>query len=71
MGWGIEMIFFYEDKLFIGFMMGMFIYDNSNFVNFIFFFGFEYVCVCDFVYVKDDIVYVILRDGIECMGIFN
>ena len=42
MDWGIETIFPHDDKLFIGSMTGMFIYDNSNPANPTFLSGFEH-----------------------------
>lgn len=71
MGWGIETIFPHKDKLFIGSMTGMFIYDNSDPANPTFLSGFEHARACDPVYVKDDIAYVTLRDGTACTGTSN
>jgi len=71
MGWGIETIFPYQDKLFIGSQTGMFIYDNSNPADPTFLSGFEHARACDPVFVKDNIAYVTLRDGTACTGTSN
>lgn len=71
LGWGIETIFPYEDKLFIGSNSGMFIYDNSNPANPTFMSSFEHARACDPVVVKDNYAYVTLRDGTMCEGFNN
>jgi hypothetical protein len=71
LGWGIETIFPYEDKLFIGSNSGMFIYDNSNPANPTFLSAFAHARACDPVVVKDNYAYVTLRDGTTCQGFNN
>lgn len=71
LGWGIETIFPYEDKLFIGSNSGMFIYDNSNPSAPAFLSEFQHARACDPVFVKDNYAYVTLRDGNECQGFVN
>ncbi len=70
-GWGIETIFPYQDKLFIGSNAGMFIYDNSNPAAPSFLSNFEHARACDPVFVKDNYAYVTLRSGNECDGFTN
>jgi hypothetical protein len=70
-GWNIETIFPYKNKLFLGSTTGMFIYDNSDpsapkqLANF------EHGRACDPVVVHDDIAYVTLRTGNMCAGTQN
>lgn len=70
-GWGIETIFPYEDKLFIGSSTGMFIYDNSNPSAPKQLSTFQHGRACDPVVVQDDIAYVTLRTGTACAGTQN
>lgn len=65
-GWGIETIFPYEDKLFIGSQRGMYIYDISNPTAPLRLSLFEHVQSCDPVVVQDTIAYVTLRGGATC-----
>ena len=70
--WGIETIFPYEDKLFIGARNGMHIFDNSNPSNPVQVSSFLHVRSCDPVVVQDDTAYVTLRGGFEeCNGFTN
>jgi hypothetical protein len=71
LGWGIETIFPYEDKLFIGSNSGMFIYDNSNPASPTQLSTFEHARACDPVFVQGDYAYVTLRDGNLCQGFVN
>lgn len=70
-GWGIETIFPYKDKLFLGAQNGMYIYQrrSNGEVNFIS--KYEHITSCDPVVVQDDIAYVTLRNGVECNGFTN
>ncbi len=70
-GWGIETIFPYEDKLFIGSNSGMFIYDNSNPTDPVQLAAFAHARACDPVFVKGDYAYVTLRSGNTCDGFAN
>ncbi len=70
-GWGIETIFPYGDKLFIGSTSGMFIFDNSNPTAPTQLSRFEHARACDPVFVKDNYAYVTLRDGNTCEGFVN
>ena len=71
LGSGIETIFPYKDKLFIGSQTGMFIYDNSNPANPVRLSVFQHARVCDPVVVDGDIAYVTLRNGTACSGYTN
>ncbi len=70
-GWGIETIFPYQDKLFIGSESGLFIFDNSNPSNPSYASEFQHARACDPVFVQNDIAYVTLRDGTFCEGFIN
>ncbi|MEY3367720.1 MAG: hypothetical protein RI973_875 [Bacteroidota bacterium] len=70
-GWGIETIFPYEDKLFIGSNSGMFIYDNSNPLQPFQLAAFAHARACDPVFVKDNHAWVTLRSGNICEGFIN
>ena len=66
LGWGIETIFPYKDKLFIGSMTGMHIYDNSNPAKPEKLSVFQHMMACDPVVVHDNVAYVTLRSGTAC-----
>jgi hypothetical protein len=70
-GWDIETIFPYKDKLFIGSMSGMYIYDNSDPSNPKMIAQFAHATSCDPVFVQGDYAYVTLRGGTECGGADN
>jgi hypothetical protein len=69
-GMGIETIFPYRDRLFIGSTQGMFIYSNTNPLNPTYISEFQHATACDPVFVQDDFAYVTLRGGTPC-GSFN
>ena len=71
LGWGIETIFPYKDKLFIGSNSGMYIFDNSTPSSPTQLSRFEHARACDPVYVKDNYAYVTLRSGTWCEGFTN
>ena len=71
MEWGIETIFPYEDKLFIGANNGMHIFDNENPSDPQYLSTFAHARACDPVVVEGDIAYVTLRDGNECTNFIN
>lgn len=71
MQWGIETIFPYKDKLFVGSQSGLFIYDVATPDNPVLLSKFEHARACDPVYVQDDIAYVTLRNGTACQGFVN
>lgn len=63
LGWGIETIFPYKDKLFIGSNTGMYIFDNKNPEKPERLSIFQHARACDPVVVHNDIAYVTLRSG--------
>jgi len=65
-GWGIETIFPYKDKLFIGSNTGMFIYSISNPSNPIVLSNFTHARACDPVFATDTRAYITLRQGSNC-----
>ncbi len=69
--WGVETMFPYKDKLFIGANDGMHIMDNRDPANPIHISTFQHARACDPVVVSDDIAYVTLRDGSECQNFIN
>jgi hypothetical protein len=71
LGWGIETIFPYKDKLFIGSTTGMHIYNNSNPEKPEYMSRFEHARACDPVVVEGDYAYVTLRSGNACAGFVN
>ncbi len=71
LGWGIETIFPYGDKLFIGAVNGMHIYDNGNPEQPKHMSTYEHINSCDPVVVQGDYAYVTLRSGTECQGFTN
>ena len=70
-GWNIETIFPYQDKLFIGSSNGMFIFDNSNPIEPVMLSVFQHATACDPVYVQGNTAYVTLRDGNTCENFNN
>lgn len=70
-GWGIETLYPYQDKLFIGAADGMYIFDNQNPTSPELLSKFQHARACDPVVVEDDIAYVTLRDGTACQGFNN
>jgi hypothetical protein len=70
-GWGIETIIPYKDKLFVGSNSGMFIFDNQNPVKPVMLSSFQHARACDPVFVQDNYAYVTLRSGTRCEGFNN
>lgn len=66
LGWGIETIFPYQDKIFIGSTTGMHIYDVSIPTAPEHLSTFEHVLACDPVVVANDLAYVTLWGGRDC-----
>ncbi|GGK80990.1 LVIVD repeat-containing protein [Rufibacter glacialis] len=71
LGWGIETIFPYQDKLFIGSTNGMHIYDNANPASPVHLSTYAHVNSCDPVVVEGDLAWVTLRSGNACAGFTN
>lgn len=71
LGWGIETIFPYQNKLFIGSNTGMHIYDNLDPANPKKLSVFQHGRACDPVVVSGDIAYVTIRTGNFCQGTQN
>lgn len=69
--WGVETIFPYQDKLFIGTNSGMHIFDNSNPANPVRLSTYAHVRSCDPVVVDGDRAWVTLRSGNACAGFTN
>lgn len=66
LGWGIETIFPFQDKLFIGSNVGMHIYDASTPSSPTRMAVYEHVQSCDPVVVNEDYAFVTLRNGTAC-----
>jgi hypothetical protein len=65
-GFNLETLFPHGDKLFIGSMTGMYIYDNSDPLNPVQLSLFEHARGCDPVFVYGNYAYVTLWDGSTC-----
>ena len=70
-GFGIETIYPFGDKLFLGGTNGMFIYDISNAANPTYVSAFAHARFCDPVVTDGDYAYVTLRAGSVCGGMQN
>jgi len=70
-GWNIETIFPFGDKLFIGSQTGMFIYDASTPWNPTYLGEFSHARGCDPVVAEGKYAYVTLRTGTRCAGNLN
>lgn len=70
-GFNIETIYPFEDKLFIGSQTGMFIYDVSNPAQPTMLSEFTHARACDPVVSDGEYAYVTLRDGIVCTNASN
>ena len=70
-GWGIETIYPFRDKLFIGSTTGMFIYDISTSGKPSLLGRFAHARSCDPVIADDNFAYVTLRSGSQCQGFSN
>jgi hypothetical protein len=65
-GWNIETLFPYENKLFLGSTNGMYIYSLEDPANPVFISQFRHASSCDPVVVSGDYAYVTLRAGNLC-----
>ncbi|WP_209330593.1 LVIVD repeat-containing protein [Lunatimonas salinarum] len=66
LGWGIETIFPFQDKLFIGSMTGMFIYDASDPARPKQMSRYDHITACDPVVANETHAFVTLRSGVAC-----
>lgn len=71
LGWNIETIYPFRDKLFIGSQTGMFIFNISNPDNPVQSGQFSHARVCDPVIADPNYAYVTLRSGNTCVGFTN
>ena len=71
MGWNIETIYPFKDKLFIGSQSGMFIYNINNPDDPQQMGSFDHVRSCDPVIADNEYAYVTLRSGSACQGFSN
>jgi hypothetical protein len=71
MRWGIETIYPFKNKLFIGSQSGMFIYSLNNPDKPVEEGQFNHVRACDPVIADDNYAYVTLRSGSVCAGFNN
>lgn len=70
-GWGIETLFPYKDKLFFGAQNGMFIYQILESGQPRYLSTFQHAQACDPVVVNDSLAFVTLRSGTACNGFVN
>jgi hypothetical protein len=70
-GWNIETIYPFKNKLFIGSQSGMFIYNATNADAPVAAGQFNHARSCDPVVADDEYAYVTLRSGTECQGFSN
>lgn len=70
-GWNIETIFPWKDRLFIGSQTAVFIFNNSNPQRPVQETVFNHATGCDPVVCDDKNAYVTLHDGTTCNGTFN
>jgi hypothetical protein len=70
-GWGLETIFPYKNKLFIGSRTGMHIYDASIPANPVKLSTYNHITSCDPVVADDKFAYVTLRSGTFCRNGVN
>jgi hypothetical protein len=70
-GWGIETLYPFKDKLFIGSTSGMFIFSVANATLPQQLGTFSHARTCDPVIADDNTAYVTLHSGTECLGFSN
>ncbi len=70
-GWNIETLFPYENKLFMGSTTGMYIYSLADPANPLFISQFRHASSCDPVVVNGDYAYITLRAGNLCGDIIS
>lgn len=70
-GWNIETIFPWKDRLFVGSQTGVFIFNNSNPARPVQEAIFSHATGCDPVVCDENNAYVTIHDGTTCNGTFN
>ncbi|MEQ1744608.1 MAG: hypothetical protein ABMA02_04225 [Saprospiraceae bacterium] len=70
-GWNIETIFPFGNKLFVGSQTGVFIFDATNPARPVQEASFNHATGCDPVVCDDENAYVTIHDGTTCNGTFN
>lgn len=70
-GWNIETIFPWKDRLFVGSQQGVFIFNNSNPQHPVLESTFWHATGCDPVVCDEENAYVTLHDGTTCNGTLN
>jgi len=70
-GWNIETIFPWKDRLFIGSQTGVFIFNNSNPARPVLENTFVHATGCDPVVCDDNYAYVTIHGGTDCNGSIN
>jgi hypothetical protein len=70
-GWNIETIFPWKDRLFLGSQTGVFIFNNSNPQRPVLETRFDHATGCDPVVCDEKNAYVTIHDGTTCNGTFN
>jgi hypothetical protein len=70
-GWNIETIFPWKDRLFVGSQNGVFIFNNANPQQPVLESTFTHATGCDPVVCDDDYAYVTIHDGTSCNGTIN
>lgn len=70
-GWNVETIFPFKNRLFVGSMAGMFIYNTDNGLEPEFLSEFQHATACDPVVANDTHAFVTLRSGTQCAGFTN
>lgn len=70
-GWNIETIFPWKDRLFVGSQTGVFIFNNSNPQHPVLESTFSHATGCDPVVCDEENAYVTLHDGTTCNGTLN
>lgn len=70
-GWGIETIYPFNNRLFVGSNTGMFVYSILNPINPVQLSSFSHATSCDPVIADNNHAFVTLRSGNACRGITN
>ncbi len=70
-GWNIETIFPWKDRLFLGSQTGVFIFNNANPARPVLENMFSHASGCDPVVCDERYAYVTIHDGTNCNGTFN